>query len=487
MEQLGVADLAQGLAEARQLWQDWVEQDPRLASAPAVDGLRDWLMLVGIDAADEVLHALVQIGSPSGKDCRPAAWVVAWALLPGAIAVARRAPAGPETDALVASQLWLEIRQFPWWRHQKVAGNVLANMRSALAREGVLKRPSWAERRTVPTDRLPEQQLHKQVSPSEELIDVLSWGEQVGLIGSGDRLLLSSLVEQTDRLGVRTVCRSGQGLMSASALAETAAEFDLAVEVLGHLAELHMTATLSSSATRCSIVNLGLKAARTMLTRCFRPSTPCVCAETRDSKLCRNVVERRDAQRQVDDALPWIVASGPPITTPGGHCGYLGGEVSGADEIVAAVRERVERRVDVVKVMASGGMATTGSDVFVPQFLIEELRLLVEQAHAAGLPVTAHAHSAAAVDQGVAAGVEGIEHASSPCNRGTAGGFGRQRYRGVPYAWWVQYQIVGSFAGRRSALPADLRRCRPHARVLPRNPHVGFAADDNIRRPTHIR
>jgi imidazolonepropionase-like amidohydrolase len=126
-----------------------------------------------------------------------------------------------------------------------------------------------------------------------------------------------------------------------------------------------------------------------------------------------NVVERRDAQRQVDDALPWIVASGPPITTPGGHCGYLGGEVSGADEIVAAVREREERRVDVVKVMASGGMVTTGSDVFVPQFSIEELRLLVEQAHAAGLPVTAHAHSAAAVDQAVAAGVEGIEHASS--------------------------------------------------------------------------
>ena len=62
-----------------------------------------------------------------------------------------------------------------------------------------------------------------------------------------------------------------------------------------------------------------------------------------------SVVERRDAQRQVDDRLPWILASGPPITTPGGHCGYLGGEVSGADEIVAAVGERVERQVDVVK------------------------------------------------------------------------------------------------------------------------------------------
>jgi hypothetical protein len=227
VEQLGVADLAQGLAEARQQWQDWVQQDPRLASPPAVDGLRGWLMLVGIDAADKVLHALVQIGSPSGRDCRPAAWVVAWALLPGAIAAARRAPAGPETDALVASQLWLEIRQFPWWRHQKVAGNVLVNIRSAIAREGALKRPSWAERPTVPTDMLPEQQLHKQVSPSEELSDVLSWGEQVGLIGSGDRHMLSSLVEHTDRLGVRMVCGSGEGLMSASALAKTAAEFGL--------------------------------------------------------------------------------------------------------------------------------------------------------------------------------------------------------------------------------------------------------------------
>jgi imidazolonepropionase-like amidohydrolase len=126
-----------------------------------------------------------------------------------------------------------------------------------------------------------------------------------------------------------------------------------------------------------------------------------------------NVVERRDAQRQIDDGLPWIVASGPLITTPGGHCGDLGGEVGGADEILAAVRERVERQVDVVKVMASGGLVTTGSDVLTPQFSIEALRLLVEQAHAANLPVTAHAHAAAAVDQAVAVGVEGIEHASS--------------------------------------------------------------------------
>jgi imidazolonepropionase-like amidohydrolase len=77
---------------------------------------------------------------------------------------------------------------------------------------------------------------------------------------------------------------------------------------------------------------------------------------------------------------------------------------------VPAVRERAERHVDVVEVMARGGMMTAGTDVFVPQFSIEELRLLVEQSHAAGLPVTAHAHAAAAVDQAVAVGVDGIEH-----------------------------------------------------------------------------
>ena len=124
-----------------------------------------------------------------------------------------------------------------------------------------------------------------------------------------------------------------------------------------------------------------------------------------------NVVDRRDAQRARDDAMPWIVASGPPITTPGGHCGYLGGEVAGADQLRAAVRDRVERRVDVVKVMASGGINTPGTDIYAPQFALQDLRLLVDAAHDAGLPVTAHAHAALAIDQAVAVGTDGLEHA----------------------------------------------------------------------------
>ena len=224
VEQLGVADMERGLAEARELWQDWVAQDRRLALAPAVDGLPDWLLSVNYDRADDVLHALVRIGSPSGGDCQAAVWVVVRALLPGAVGVARRASENPETDALVATQLWLEVREFPWWRHRKVAGNVLANTRSHLGRAGE-PRLSWIERRTVPMARVPDRVQEEDVSSRQELSDVLTWAEQVGVVEANDLQLLASLVQQTDRVGVRTVSRAGQGLMSAAALTATATEF----------------------------------------------------------------------------------------------------------------------------------------------------------------------------------------------------------------------------------------------------------------------
>jgi imidazolonepropionase-like amidohydrolase len=106
--------------------------------------------------------------------------------------------------------------------------------------------------------------------------------------------------------------------------------------------------------------------------------------------------------------LPRVVASGPPLTTPGGHCHFLGGEVDG--DLPAALAEHVEQGVDVVKVMASGGFATPETDQLGAQFTVAELALLVEQAHGAGLPVVAHAHSLLGIRNAVAAGVDGIEH-----------------------------------------------------------------------------
>jgi len=121
------------------------------------------------------------------------------------------------------------------------------------------------------------------------------------------------------------------------------------------------------------------------------------------------VLEQRD---KASPGLPTIVASGPPITSVGGHCWHMGGEVAGTTQIRAAVRERAHRRADVVKVMASGGRTTPGTDVLSCQFSRDELRVLVDEAHAAGLPVTAHAHGLSAIEQALAAGADGIEHCS---------------------------------------------------------------------------
>ena len=111
-------------------------------------------------------------------------------------------------------------------------------------------------------------------------------------------------------------------------------------------------------------------------------------------------------------ALPRVCAAGPPLTVPDGHCHFLGGVAVGVNGVREQVAEHVVRGVDVLKVMASGGMTTAGTDVFAAQFSDEELAAVVAAGHQAGLKVLAHAHALAGVWHAIRAGVDGIEHFS---------------------------------------------------------------------------
>lgn len=115
---------------------------------------------------------------------------------------------------------------------------------------------------------------------------------------------------------------------------------------------------------------------------------------------------------------PRIVAAGPPITVPEGHCHYLGCVAATPDEVRHAVADHHERGVDVIKVMASGGFLTPGTDMFGAQYEVDVLRALVDAARERGLQVLAHAHSVTGIETALAAGVDGLEHFTGMTDQG---------------------------------------------------------------------
>lgn len=84
--------------------------------------------------------------------------------------------------------------------------------------------------------------------------------------------------------------------------------------------------------------------------------------------------------------------------------------VDGRDAMRLRVRELIRAGADVIKVCASGGVMSTRDDPRHPQFSSEELRVCVEEAADADVPVMAHAHSAAGIARALEAGVRSIEH-----------------------------------------------------------------------------
>ena len=94
------------------------------------------------------------------------------------------------------------------------------------------------------------------------------------------------------------------------------------------------------------------------------------------------------------------------------HPGWENGIVDTPEQARIRVREHKRRGADLIKLMPSGGIASTGDDPRQQLMTNEEMRAAVETAHALGMKVAAHIYPAAAIENAVRAGVDSVEHGS---------------------------------------------------------------------------
>jgi imidazolonepropionase-like amidohydrolase len=139
-------------------------------------------------------------------------------------------------------------------------------------------------------------------------------------------------------------------------------------------------------------------------------------------------VDLRNAIRDGFAVGPRIVASGPAISITGGH-GDLNNYspqtrvmmfpeerdfqiADGVDQIRHTIRAQVKYGVDVIKILATGGVLSKGDSPGAPQYTLEELKAAADEAHMAGRKIAAHAHGALGIKNAILAGIDSIEHAS---------------------------------------------------------------------------
>lgn len=118
---------------------------------------------------------------------------------------------------------------------------------------------------------------------------------------------------------------------------------------------------------------------------------------------------------QIDHGVirgPRLICAGRPLTSKGGHCFFWGGEVSTTGEFERLILENQVKKSDLIKVMATGGMATKQSTPGKAQFTLEEIRHIVDFATQCGYTVAAHCHGTEGIKNAVLAGVHTVEHCS---------------------------------------------------------------------------
>jgi hypothetical protein len=155
---------------------------------------------------DDVFGALLRLAAADNGDDQDAALVVAHLMHKGSRSVAvSLADLSPDIDAVVATELWMQIRGYRWRhrRHSHALG-LKNDTRAAVLREFAPARGGDGRRRQVSVspelvtwlsdaqvDDTTGSDVSAQREPEDELLDVLSWARGFGVLSDDDvRLLL---------------------------------------------------------------------------------------------------------------------------------------------------------------------------------------------------------------------------------------------------------------------------------------------------------
>ena len=123
-------------------------------------------------------------------------------------------------------------------------------------------------------------------------------------------------------------------------------------------------------------------------------------------------LELRDRINAGEILGPRLLCAGQPVTSIKGHCHFWGGEATDLDAAKAVIERQHAHGVDLIKIMATGGMQTPASEPKDAQFDQATTTGIVAAANALGYPVAAHCHGTPGIRHAANAGVRSIEHCS---------------------------------------------------------------------------
>jgi hypothetical protein len=217
----------------------WADTEPALGGIGTLAELAEIVHRGSAARADELLGSLVRLAALDGGDDEDAALLVAHLLANGSRKLALQLrDLSRDIDDLLAGQLWLQIRGFPWQRRTRAYAKsllldtrlaVLAELRPYRTRSGhdpvVLVDPisaSAADGRAGVAV-LDQAFLHEHDLDESGLVEVLEWAQRRGVVDSTDVALLIDLVAAAERL--EPAVGTHRGVNTAAEVAVVAARY----------------------------------------------------------------------------------------------------------------------------------------------------------------------------------------------------------------------------------------------------------------------